>query len=132
MRNKVGKINVHDLSSDESSDSSEWSSTETKVSDDCICYGQCNCQLNVLSDQHKKTLELITQGMAQANDQATRDGYQKMLLDQIKLATKDQKEESKKTLTGLSPSMIPHFNRHEIIRQFQIQAPTFFFLIFCG
>lgn len=73
----------------------------------------------MLTAEHEKTITMITQALAQAPDQASRQRYQAMLLEQVRQATKSDKEEKKSSFIGISPTFIPSFNVQDLTKQFE-------------
>ena len=48
--------------------------------ENCSCYGKCKCSVDVLTLEHKKCIELLSQGIATAQDQQTKEHYHQMLI----------------------------------------------------
>lgn len=58
-----------------------------------LFYGKCNCEINVLTPEYEKSIELVSQGIAATNDPAIKALYMQMLQEQVKAASKTVTQE---------------------------------------
>jgi asparagine synthetase A len=110
-KDKSAKLNYQ--SEDSSSD------YQSATTEQCSCYGKCNCEINVLTPEYEKSIELLSQGIAATNDPTIKALYMQMLQEQVKAASKTVTQEPVLPKGKIIPGSIPFTSVEELIAQFK-------------